>query len=739
MPTAQMVVINNIPHLSVKDLIGFGFSQSFVDKQTSLGNYSSLYAFDPDQPTRKEVKLIPYDSIPEQTRIDKKIPSREELLKTGKQKELFRLTGLDQEAYQYFLTHPEIKDTKDATREHIAKGKAEQVHLLKAIASLKTKEVTCRGFSNKDEFYEFCIQALNDLAQQRRWYKWKCSTVNEFQKRLTVFKKVLKGSIGLPEACGKLVSKKANNVNAEKLGDDQKAVLVQLMSDAHAKPNFEQVWQIYTRKATDMISLGHWSQDILISESAVRAFLSKPNIMQLWYEARHGYQEYRNVYEPITERERPSFANALWIIDATPNHRYFQNGDTGKYFRWQIVPVLDAHSWCVIGFFLDVAENTDSVMNALRSACMVSGCLPHQILYDNGSANKSFRVQDAMDKISIVHFPAATGNARSKIIENWFHLFNQDVQKFRKGFTGNPFALKLDNRANREALARLVKAHELPEAERAVKEAIEDLTIMNNIPRKFLGGKSPIEVYRKSVEETRSKQRQFTKVIDVEAFYTLPGATKQVRTYIEGKAKMVSTFVAQTYEFTNRGIEISINGKEYTYDIEDAHFRTLHIGQRFTVRYEGNPDRWGDRQQPDCLYLYLQGAPLQWNGVHAAALPKERMPMAISDYQPGTRATLDNRLANKKTQRALVQQNLQAIIEHTKRNGTYTEAITDNAFDKKILQETSEQILNSLIEGAETWATIPAPTPKSEPNIEPFTFSPKADRLSDYDQPLPLE
>jgi hypothetical protein len=442
MPTAQMVIIDNILYLPTKQLVDqFGFIQNQLDKnctefrQGKSSNYANIKGKDLAYGTR-ELNLIAYDSIPEQTRTDKGIPAKADLLKQHQRTELLRLTGLDQDAYNIFLSCPDIKDTKEATRQHISKGKAEQVHLLKSIASLKTKEVTCRGFVNKDEFYEFCIQALNDLAQQRSWYKWKCSTVNEFKSRLTEFKKLLAGKTTLSSALDHMVSKKANNSNAEKLGDDQKAVLVQLMSDSNAKPNFEQVWDIYTRKATNMISLGHWSSDILVSESAVRAFLSKPNIMQLWYEARNGYQEYRNVYEPVTQRERPSFGNAMWIIDATPNHRFHQNGDTGKYSRWQIVPVLDAHSWCVIGFYLDVTENTDSVIGALRSACMVSGYMPHQILYDNGSANKSYRVQDAMEKISVVHFPAATGNARSKIIETGFTFLTRTFRSSEKVLQG---------------------------------------------------------------------------------------------------------------------------------------------------------------------------------------------------------------------------------------------------------------------------------------------------------------
>ena len=722
-----MVIIDNIPYFSVKNLIDYGFTQSFIDKQTSLGNYSCTYASDPEQPTRKEVKLIPYTSIPETTRIAKGIPSQEELIKQINQRELARLVHFNNDAYTYYLQNP-------ATAK-VAKEKAEQFSWYIAIATAKPSQVNALGFTSKDEF---CNAAIK-LMQERNWRKWKCSTLAELRKRLTPVKKYLKGSITLAKAAEKFISKKVNNINSEKLTNDQKALIVQLYSDANAKPNHIQVWNIYTRKANEMISLGHWREvnkngkyKCLVSDSTIYAFLQKPAIRQLWYEARHGYQEYRNVFEPVTQRERPSFANALWVIDGTPSHRYFQHGDKGRYFRFNIFPILDAHSWCVLGFWLSETENTEAVLGALRSACWVSGHMPHQILYDNSSAIQSYRSQDAIDKISVVSFAATAGNARSKIIENFFHLFNQDVQKFRPGYTANPFAVSINNRPNREALAKMVKSHELARAEQALNQAIEDLTIWNNTPRKFLAGKSPLAQYRASVEATRAKQRVFSEIIDIEAFYQLPGEQKKIRTYDEGKLKIVNTFIPQQYPFTNRGIDITIGGKPFTYDIEDAAFRKLYIGQKFTVRHEANPERWVNGQ-PERLLLYINGAPLQWNEAHACALPKQLIPMAVADYQEGTRAQLNERLNNKKQQRAFVQHDFTQLIEHTKRNGTYTPVITDNAFDKQVLSDTTAQILNGIINDNEAFNTTEREAPASD---QPK----KLDRLSDeFDTPLPLD
>jgi hypothetical protein len=265
----------------------------------------------------------------------------------------------------------------------------------------------------------------------------------------------------------------------------------------------------------------------------------------------------------------------------------------------------------------------------------------------------------------------------------------------------------------------------------SLQQAIEDLTIWNNSPRKFLAGLSPLAVYRQSVEATQSKQRVFNKVIDIEAFYTLPGEHKKIRTMDEGNPKLVQTFIPQTYEYTNKGIEIVVSGKRSYYDIEDASFRARFIGTRFSIKHEPNPERWTNGQ-PECVLLYLQGAPLQWQGVHAALLPKERYHMAVADYRQGERAELGKHLELKKKQRALVQSDFTQLIEKTKTDRTYTPVITDNAFDKQVLQDTNNELLNQIIQREDyrigSAHVSDGPTDDSDDDDKNY------DRLSGYDQ-----
>lgn len=695
-----MVIINNILHLSFKELTKFSTSDAlkFHCKQYREG-LSTNYANIAD-PTDGRKILIAYNSIPESTRLEKQMPSAEELTKQCLSNEIARQSGFSEEAYQYFLSHKDIKQTKSHTRAHQAKAKAEQAHLLTKLANIKPTEVRALGFEDKPSYYLHCIEEMKKLAESRPWPNWKCTGLAGLNKKLKPFQQAVKGNATMQSAWESLINKRTNNDNALKIDNDQQALLVQLFANPESatKLTCEQTHDFYTRKAKDMVAHGHWSVKSLISAGAVRAFLMKPGIKPLWFEARHGYQQYRNIFEPVTERINATFANALWVIDGTPIHNYFQHLDKGKYFRWNIFIVLDAFSHCVLGFWLSETENTEAVIGSLRSASLISGKLPHQVLYDNSSAIQSYRAQHAISAISIVAFGAAAGNARSKVVEGYFAWFNGHVQKFRTGFTGNPFAKRMDNQPNREALALAVKNGKLPLAENAIDQLIEDFTIANNLPRPFLGNISPIEAYRKSLSASEAKQRPFSKEIDIEAFYALPGASKQVRTMVEGKPKMVSTFLAHEYEFTNRGIEITIQGNTVTYDIEDETFRKQFIGQKFTVRYEPNPKRWADGQ-PDELLLYVQGNPLHWKGVHASALPKKKYHMAVADYSEGERSELTEHLQRKKDQRTLIHADRDALIESTKRAGTYTDVITANAYDKEVLHAANAYLLNQKIQG----------------------------------------
>ncbi len=695
-----MVIINNILHLSFKEVTKWSTPDAlkFHCKQYRDGistNYNNI-----TDPTDGRKLLIAYNSIPESTRLEKQMPSLEELTKQCLSNEIARQSGFSEEAYQYYLSHKDIKQTKGHTRAHHAKAKAEQAHLLTKLANIKTTEVRSLGFADKPAYYIHCIDEMKKLAESRQWPSWKCTGIAGLNKKLKPFQQAVKGNATMQQAWESLINKRTNNDNALKIDNDQQALLVQLYAnpDGETKLTCEQTHAFYMRRAKEMVQLGHWSEKSLISEGAVRAFLMKPSIKPLWFEARHGYQQYRNVFEPVTERINATFANALWVIDGTPIHNYFQHLDKGKYFRWNIFIVLDAFSQCVLGFWLSETENTEAVIGSLRSASLISGKLPHQVLYDNSSAIQSYRAQHSISAISIVAFGASAGNARSKVVEGYFAWFNGHVQKFRTGFTGNPFAKRMDNQPNREALALAVKNGKLPLAENAIEQLIEDFTIANNIPRPFLGNISSLEAYRKSLAATEQKQRPFNKEIDIEAFYALPGASKQVRTMVEGKPKMVSTFIAQEYEFTNRGIEITIQGKPFSYDIEDEGFRKQFIGQRFTVRYEPNPKQWTD-EQPNELLLYIQGNPLFWNGMHASALPKKQYHMAIADYREGERSDLTQHLDRKKAQRTLIHADRDALIEATKRNGTYTEVITANAYDKNVLQAANDYLLNQKIQG----------------------------------------
>jgi hypothetical protein len=205
------------------------------------------------------------------------------------------------------------------------------------------------------------------------------------------------------------------------------------------------------------------------------------------------------------------------------------------------------------------------------------------------------------------------------------------VQKFRSGFTHNPFALRIDNRPNREAIALAIREKRLPISSEAVPQLAIDLSIANQLPRPFLGNKSSIDKYRQSVADTAHLQRQFSKAIEIEAFYHEPGDERKVKAIHEGKPVVVREWVPQLYTYTSRGIEIRIDNQTYAYHVlNQPAWEAGNIGAKFSIKYNADRKKWSNGRQPDEILLYHNSTPVHWQGTHLALVPNERMPMAVA-------------------------------------------------------------------------------------------------------------
>ena len=632
--------------------------------------------------TERGETFIQYSTIPGPTQTKYDLPPESTLIKSN----LSKLVTMPAGAKDFYLSQPET---------YAYAGEiAQQSAWLLFLAAVTRSQAKSMGYPSMDDLY---TDALGIMAKLPRW---KCSNIAVLKRKLKPFNRLFKKPLNgvytpgqLQTALRSLISAKYGNSNSQKVTKEQEALLVQIYSESN-KPNIEQAWTMYLREATKMVEAYKasngaqgWNEKCLVSYSTVKQLLMSKRVQQMVYEARHGYQAYRNEYEIVTRRTAPSFANAMWVLDGSPVHRYYYDPKTKKaYSRLNVFVVLDAHSWCVLGFWVGDNEDTTAVKGALRAACELGQHLPYQLQYDNSSALKSFLSQQCMNAIAEHCTPTSVGNARAKIIEPFFKQFNEQVLRFREGYTASPvMASNINNKPNREALARQVKDGLLPTVDQAVKELHEDFTLWNNrVMKKYQ--KSPLQRYRESMQATIERQRKYTHTHEVEAFYTMPGELKKVKILEEGKQVLRQRFIPKSYEYTNEGIKGHI--------VPGVEFNNVHIGEYFEIKYD-------PRQEEGRIYLYKDQQPYRFEGEHVAMLPREEFSMALVDRVEGEGKALHEHLETKKAQRHLAKERFNELVAITKANGTYTPAITENAFDKEVLNAAKADRMERLVNGSQ--------------------------------------
>lgn len=416
-----------------------------------------------------------------------------------------------------------------------------------------------------------------------------------------------------------LIHAGVGNVNREKADTLAHAKLLELAS-APVKYSWEDVSLIYNTWA---VSNGKTE----LTTSTVKSYLNTPKIKKVWFYARHGKLAADNVIQPLINRDKPSFPDALWSLDGTTMQLYYReevtttkkNGE--KETKWIIKSdlyayfVTDANSGAVIGHSIAFAETSGMVDAALRNAVTVYGYKPYQMQYDNSSANISVAVRNLMSNMSRVHFPCEPYKGRSKYVEGIIGHFQQRVLRYFEHFKGgNITTTNLNSKANPELLAKLNKNPELlPTQEMVLNDFESAIRSWNNRGEKrdnygrFVGA-SKIDKYTSVQHELRQKVNYFDRISLFMVEQRLP------------------------YTYGTNGIEIEINDTRHHFIVPDPDtvgdfiFSNENFGRKFTVRM--------DRENPELIALYSNGVFIDF------AYNKEKYAACVADMKqnPGSNA-----------------------------------------------------------------------------------------------------
>jgi hypothetical protein len=348
-----------------------------------------------------------------------------------------------------------------------------------------------------------------------------------------------------------------------------------------------------------------------VSEATVYNNLYLAHVQPVWYMARHGFGAWKNKYEHTMLRYAPTVPNALWVGDDTKVNLYYKDR-YGVQAQLNVYAIVDAGTKCWLGW--SFAENkkgkdvdTETVKAAYRHALIrTGGAVPYQMQYDNDKANAFYK------RLNTLNFPCMPNNGQSKIIERLFGKLQRNFMRFDKAFTGqNVQSTSLQSKVNAEAVQIYASKEDAMKA-----QELWFLT-MNNT--KNAAGHTPHELQQAVVEGTLyATDHDF-----MELFWE----------WNEGN---------NTYR--KEGITMLHNKQTYVYHVGEPHLPNLefleaNVGARFKIRY--NPADLSEvalYTAKDLRYI-------------AKAVTKDRMPMAVYDYQPNSKAHIAANLSLKKEQR----------------------------------------------------------------------------------------
>lgn len=493
-----------------------------------------------------------------------------------------------------------------------------------------------------------------------------------------------------------LISRCFGNVTAQKVDDERRQVLIDLYSDPH-KPDFKRVTVWYNR----MVMENGWrmknGKPATITESCVKQILKVPEVMQVWYLARHGLEKWKNMFGYTILRFRPSMRDAVWCGDGTKVNLYYTT-PAGTAAKLNVYAIVDAYSGYWLGW--DISEESDNmkaVQRAFRMAVIRSGYrMPFQMQYDNDKSNNYF------NRLASLHFPAMPNNGQSKIIERCFKNLQEQHMKYADGFTGmNITAGHIDHQINKDFIDQLKKGKKLKNRQETILLQEQFLHLVNNTPGK--DGKTPREKYFGSENpgtDTLTNHdwvNLFWEWNDTPCTYAKEGLV-----WIENKEKKVYE-VAEGYEFDYRN---DIVPERYT---PDSEFPCRWIRQKFWVRF--------DPQNRKRIALYKEEAGNSRRFVDWA-VEKDRMAYAVQDYREDERKEINKRLQLKKEQQERARAKREAAAELM--DSEEIVKLGYKFYDKETLSAAEAEMYEEAGEKAK---------PKSKPKPKPEdTKKPRANR-----------
>ncbi len=138
---------------------------------------------------------------------------------------------------------------------------------------------------------------------------------------------------------------------------------------------------------------------------------------------------------PTATRDLPTHKNHVWVIDGTAHN---ENVSAKGKVRQHVysIKVADVATLRLVGVssLIGVREPWDALKDAILMGIKETGHKPAIIHCDHGPSWKE--LENWCNANDIKLYPSITGNARAKTIESLFNMFDNDITRFLRGYSG---------------------------------------------------------------------------------------------------------------------------------------------------------------------------------------------------------------------------------------------------------------------------------------------------------------
>ena len=419
-----------------------------------------------------------------------------------------------------------------------------------------------------------------------------------------------------------------SEANATKVEEGaQKSMLIALISE-HRNFDSEEIARLYNGYA----SAKGWKT---ISSSLVKKMQHESRLLTT--ASKHGAAVFRNEIAVTVQRSAPSKAMYMWVLDGWDAELLYQKKDVkGRvtyHNRLTLEVVLDASTRYPIGWALGESESAGLIREALRNAERhveeLTGSMlrPYQLQMDN-FARKA--LEATYSGLAQYVTPARVGNAKAKVIEPWFHYFNDKYCKYQLNWSGHGVTAGKQGQPNLDIT--LARKKDLPTLEELVEQIAD---VLDQYRRDAL------PAYRDAMAALPESERM---PLGMKEYLSLFGEQR-----------------ARQYSLGSRGIAVEVGGRTLQYDLVPRDESPESLAEAIRFR-EHCWERWNMKYDPqDARAVLVENDQKTEQYVLYA---KDVQPMALKDRKPGDYERLE---AVRKFNRALEVHVTETLSAHQER------------------------------------------------------------------------